>query len=189
MTDLNPYKAQNLKKSSNFFMPKKPTPFFNLDLAINFSAEIQKNDIPAKPSKLNLKDETTLLTNSMEPEVRIRIPENVLVEIIKNSNSGSVANTRNMQIIIKGVRGTLSCDLGSEFICWKEKDYLVLKSNLVKNNSSRLTNYQKILYDMFIGVTRGYKTKLKTSGVGYKGFIERERLLALHLGYSHPAFQ
>ena len=46
-----------------------------------------------------------------------------------------------------------------------------------------------IIYDMFIGVTKGYKTKLKTSGVGYKGVIERERLLALYLGYSHPALQ
>jgi large subunit ribosomal protein L6 len=41
---------------------------------------------------------------------------------------------------------------------------------------------------MLLGVTKGYKGKLKTVGVGYKGELTKKRLAKMALGYSHPVY-
>lgn len=39
-----------------------------------------------------------------------------------------------------------------------------------------------------LGVTKGYRAKLKTVGVGYKGGLEENHLIKTVLGYSHPVY-
>jgi large subunit ribosomal protein L6 len=39
-----------------------------------------------------------------------------------------------------------------------------------------------------LGVTKGYRGKLKTAGVGYKAGFTENRLVNMMLGYSHPVY-
>jgi large subunit ribosomal protein L6 len=41
---------------------------------------------------------------------------------------------------------------------------------------------------IFLGITKGYKGKLKTVGVGYKGELYKDQLIRLVVGYSHPVY-
>jgi large subunit ribosomal protein L6 len=41
---------------------------------------------------------------------------------------------------------------------------------------------------VFFGITKGYKGKLKTFGVGYKGELYKDPLVRVVIGYSHPVY-
>ena len=40
----------------------------------------------------------------------------------------------------------------------------------------------------FFGITKGYKGKLKTVGVGYKGEFYKDQLIKMMAGYSHSIY-
>lgn len=65
-----------------------------------------------------------------------------------------------------------------------EKQFLKITSLLNTNNYLLL----KQIHQSLIGIMRGYKTKLKMVGVGYKAFLEPSRLLKITLGYSHTNY-
>ena len=64
----------------------------------------------------------------------------------------------------------------------------IIKVN-AKNNSRRsrgISGLTRTLIDnMVVGVTNGYTKTLEMKGVGYKADVE-DRILVLHLGFSHP---
>ncbi len=87
-------------------------------------------------------------------------------------------------LFIQGTRGTLVHRFGKNI-----QLHLGLRSLTVvfekKQTTSFLRTQKSLLYSMFVGVTKGYKEKIKTAGVGYRVNIEGTQLLTLSLGYSH----
>jgi len=43
----------------------------------------------------------------------------------------------------------------------------------------------RAIHQVLVGVAKGYKSKLKLVGVGYKAFLEEQNKLKISLGYSH----
>jgi len=65
---------------------------------------------------------------------------------------------------------------------------LAIKSNrlyiLDLESNSRKHFYFSLLRSILIGVSKGYRRKLRLIGVGFKGFIKKNQLI-LKIGYSH----
>jgi large subunit ribosomal protein L6 len=45
--------------------------------------------------------------------------------------------------------------------------------------------FQRLIYNMVIGVTKGFEKQLEVNGVGFKVALSGKKLI-LHLGFSHP---
>lgn len=106
-------------------------------------------------------------------QAQIKVPSNVSLVIGKDN-----------KILVTGIRGSLIHTFGTELSFERKETVLVVSSS----EEAGLTNFSTqvgILYQMMVGVTRGYKEKIKTSGVGYRAVLEEEQLLTLFLGYSH----
>jgi len=90
------------------------------------------------------------------------------------------------KVLVTGIRGSLIHQFGSDLAFEKNEDILVISFSK-ETSSTAFSTQIGILYRMLVGVTRGYKEKIKTSGVGYRGVLEEKQLLTLFLGYSHRA--
>lgn len=107
--------------------------------------------------------------------VRVEIPSYISLEIGKNN-----------KVLVTGIRGSLIHCFDLDLSLEKKGQSLFISSL----NETRVTTFCTqvgILYRMLVGVTREYKEKIKTSGVGYRGVLEESQLLTLFLGYSHRA--
>jgi len=60
--------------------------------------------------------------------------------------------------------------------------YLVCSHHL---KFARFSIAVRAIHQVLVGVAKGYKSKLKLVGVGYKAFLEEENKLKISLGYSH----
>src|SRR5699024_11502715 len=58
-------------------------------------------------------------------------------------------------------------------------------SNDLKKMKSLHGLTRTLIYNMIVGVTKGYEKVLEINGVGYRGAKQGKKLV-LNLGYSHP---
>lgn len=104
----------------------------------------------------------------------VKIPQGVQVTL-----SGTIVK-------IKGPLGLLEQNtLGNVDV--KIEDGKVLVNRKSDSNQDRAYHglYQRLIANMIIGVTQGYKKELEIIGVGYKAALEGANLV-MQLGYSHP---
>ncbi len=81
---------------------------------------------------------------------------------------------------VTGPLGTvLKKKYGFELLQKDSKLYILLK-----NKELNINFYFAMLRNLFLGVSKGYRKKLKLVGVGYRASIKDNKLL-LNIGYSH----
>lgn len=144
------------------------------DLPLFFSQQFLKkiNQMQTKPLiQAPVTPASDLVSNKQL--VRVEIPRYISLEIGKNNN-----------VMVTGIRGSLIHRFGLN-VSFEKKGQLLSISSSDKNNLTDFSTQIGIVYRMLVGVTRGYKEKIKTSGVGYRGVLEEGGLLTLSLGYSH----
>lgn len=112
-----------------------------------------------------------------------------------NNNSLSIVIPKEVEITwgvnfvkIKGPLGTVIKQKGNlEFAIENSRLYLLSSSNEEKDNEKKLFHLS-LLRALIIGVSKGYKQKLRLVGVGYRAQIIENNLehqLSLKIGYSH----
>lgn len=102
----------------------------------------------------------------------IKIPQNVKISI------------ENQNIYFEGLLGKLSLTFTNDIFFFFKKNQLILAVNLQKNKKSILNLYNKLIKIKIKGVLQGFKLNLILKGIGFKAFIENNKLL-LKLGFSH----
>lgn len=104
----------------------------------------------------------------------ISIPQGVQV-----SQSGNIVK-------IKGPLGFLEQNtMGHVDIKIEDGKIFVNRKSDNKQDKAYHGLYQRLLSNIVIGVTKGYKKELEIVGVGYKAALEGGNLV-MQLGYSHP---
>jgi large subunit ribosomal protein L6 len=104
----------------------------------------------------------------------IKIPEGVTIEIQPN------------QVVVKGPQGELKQNFRPEIGVKKEKDQVLV----IAKGKGRLTRSlhgltRTLIANMIQGVTQGFEKTLELHGVGYRVFLEGDKL-KLTIGFSHP---
>jgi large subunit ribosomal protein L6 len=97
----------------------------------------------------------------------------------------STATSEGTQLILSSTRGDIRFIIPARFSCQIQERSL----SLFCDDLERYSEFRTLLgalYRTLLGVTKGYRVKLKTVGVGYKGRLEESDLLRIVLGYSHP---
>ena len=104
----------------------------------------------------------------------IELSSDVQVDIKENS------------IQLKGPLGTLDSPVFDGISCKQEADKLVVHCLNTKDKKYRALHgtARSLLYNNFIGVTKGWSKKLQLVGVGYRAQLKGD-VLVLALGYSH----
>jgi large subunit ribosomal protein L6 len=139
------------------------------------------NQICEGTSKQNIPS-MTFLEKKIKPldeETVMKIPSGVEAEI------RFVAQKK--ILFLKGIRGLLFHPFPCSLLLTKKEN----KLSLICTNpgdQKLFSLHRKIVYNMIVGVTKGYTQKIKTVGVGYRGNLETNKLLSLSLGYSHPIY-
>jgi large subunit ribosomal protein L6 len=106
-------------------------------------------------------------------ELSIKIPDNV--EIQANDN----------EVIVKGPKGILSVEKGSEVKVIQSSDLLDVHVPESDNSSVTSGLIRSNLNNAIIGVSKGYVKELEIVGVGYR--VEKiGNDLKFAIGYSHP---
>jgi large subunit ribosomal protein L6 len=89
--------------------------------------------------------------------------------------------------IFNSRRGGIRILIPSQFRCLIHKQTVTL-STLDPHLGGEFKTWVGAFYRAMLSVTIGYKEKLKTAGRGYKGTVEKTRLMKMVLGYSHPIY-
>ena len=101
--------------------------------------------------------------------VEIKLPDNV------NINWGSDF------VSVQGPLGVLIKKRGNFYLAQKENSVFLWTPDNLQHKESF---YLSLLNRMIVGVSRGFRQRLKLVGVGFKASL-RENILVLKLGYSH----
>ncbi|XBT18140.1 MAG: 50S ribosomal protein L6 [Candidatus Shikimatogenerans sp. Tser] len=93
---------------------------------------------------------------------------------------------KNNIFYVKGNLGKLKLKINKKVILFFKKKYIYLK---IKNKKSIKEKslyglYRTLIYNMIIGVSKGFKKKLLIIGLEYK-VIKHKNTLEFYLGYSH----
>jgi large subunit ribosomal protein L6 len=105
----------------------------------------------------------------------LKIPENVKIFIYKR------------QIFFKGFFGILTLKYINDILVFLKGNELILNFKKIKNKKSILNLYFKLIKIKIKGVLQGFKLNLILSGIGFKIFIENDKLI-LKLGFSHSIY-
>ena len=89
-------------------------------------------------------------------------------------------------VILTGCQGSIRIPFSDPFFCQIKNRTLHLTCADVRSEV-QFTTLVGAIYRAMFGVTKGFRNKLKTVGVGYKGILTENQLLKLTLGYSHPS--
>lgn len=90
-------------------------------------------------------------------------------------------------VILTGCQGSIRIPFSDPFYCQIKNRTLHLTCADVRSEV-QFTTLVGAIYRAMFGVTKGFRNKLKTVGVGYKGILTENQLLKLTLGYSHPVY-
>jgi large subunit ribosomal protein L6 len=92
----------------------------------------------------------------------------------------------NKNIEVSGPKGKLNLNLRPEIKLEKKDDLLLVNLNEeIKEHEAMRGLYRVLIYNMFIGVTKGYIKKLEVIGTGYKVNVEGNMVI-LNVGFSNP---
>lgn len=97
----------------------------------------------------------------------------------------STVTSEGTQLLLSSTGGEMRFIIPARFSCRIQERSLSLFCEDLEQYSEFRTLLGG-LYRTLLGVTKGYRVKLKTVGVGYKGRLEENDLLRIVLGYSHP---
>lgn len=90
------------------------------------------------------------------------------------------------KVTVKGPKGTLEKVLPQEMDIKVEGNAVVVeRPNDLKKMKSLHGLTRTLIYNMVVGVTKGYEKVLEVNGVGYRAQKQGKKLV-LSLGYSHP---
>ena len=104
----------------------------------------------------------------------ISLPKDVVVKI------------DNGEVTIKGPKGELRRNLGSDISISQEKDTLVVaRANDERDVRARHGLMRALVANMVTGVTKGYEKGIDIVGVGYRAQKTGDKVV-LNVGYSHP---
>lgn len=102
----------------------------------------------------------------------IIIPNNIQIKI------------KNQQIYFESLLGTLFLKNNNSIYFFKKQKELMLAFLSQKNKKSILNLNNKLIKIKMRGVLQGFKFHLILKGIGFKSFVEKDKLI-LKLGYSH----
>jgi large subunit ribosomal protein L6 len=89
-------------------------------------------------------------------------------------------------LTIKGPKGQLSKSLPDGVSVVKEENTLKVSATNKSIKSQQLYGlYRRLISNMIVGVTEGFKKKLSLQGVGYRSQVQGKKLI-LSVGFSHP---
>lgn len=89
-----------------------------------------------------------------------------------------------LNVTITGKFGTLTRTLPNDIEIIVDQDCIKVKpTDIAQRNRSGL--FRSLICNMVVGVSEQFTQELNLKGVGYRASIE-DKLLILHLGYSHP---
>jgi large subunit ribosomal protein L6 len=104
----------------------------------------------------------------------IPLPKDVVVKI------------ENGEVIVKGPKGELRRNLGSDISISMEKNTLVVaRANDERDVRARHGLMRALVFNMVTGVTKGYEKGIDIVGVGYKVQKTGDKVV-FNVGYSHP---
>ncbi len=93
-----------------------------------------------------------------------------------------------INIEVSGPKGKLNLKLRPEVVLEKKDDLLIVNlSKEIKAFEAMRGLYRMLIYNMIIGVTKGYSKKLEIIGTGYKANVEGNKVV-LNVGYSNPNY-
>lgn len=89
-------------------------------------------------------------------------------------------------VTVKGPKGTLSQDIGTDISCKVENGHIVFsRESDQKEIRSKHGLYRALVNNMVKGVTHGFTRSLIIFGIGYKAQVNGNKLV-LNIGFSHP---
>ncbi|HUW21348.1 MAG TPA: 50S ribosomal protein L6 [Candidatus Bathyarchaeia archaeon] len=104
----------------------------------------------------------------------IEIPENVTVK----TDAGSIT--------VSGPLGTLEAKIVAELSLETDQGRLLVKRRDDSKRSKSLHGLvRSLIFNMILGVSKGWQKELEIQGTGYRAKIEKGNLI-LSLGFSHP---
>ena len=91
------------------------------------------------------------------------------------------------QFIFKSSRGDVRILIPAKFS--SSVDQRTVRFNFIPPQwQAEIKTLMGAFHRVFFGITKGYKGKLKTVGVGYKGELYKDQLIRMVVGYSHPVY-
>ena len=91
------------------------------------------------------------------------------------------------QFIFKSSRGDVRILIPAKFS--SSVDQRTVRFNFIPLQlQAEIKTLMGAFHRVFFGITKGYKGKLKTVGVGYKGELYKDQLIRMVVGYSHPVY-
>jgi large subunit ribosomal protein L6 len=97
-----------------------------------------------------------------------------------------VVKIDNGEVTVKGPKGELHRNLGSDISISQEKDTLVVaRANDERDVRARHGLMRALVANMVIGVTKGYEKGIDIVGVGYR-VVKTGDKVVFNVGYSHP---
>ena len=102
--------------------------------------------------------------------------------------AGITVDIKNGLVTVKGPKGELSQDIGSEIVAKVEESQVKVERPTEQKRHKALHGlYRSLINNMDEGVNAGYKKELELVGVGYKANVQNN-VLELNLGYSHSIY-
>jgi len=90
------------------------------------------------------------------------------------------------QVKVKGPKGELARDFGTQVLVTKEDNTLTVSAqNETKAARALWGTYRMHLANMVKGVTEDFNKQLQIEGIGYRAAIEGKNLV-LNMGFTHP---
>lgn len=89
-------------------------------------------------------------------------------------------------LTIKGPKGQLSKAVPDSVTVIQEGNLIKVSASNKSIKSQQLYGlYRRLISNMIMGVTEGFKKKLNLQGVGYRSQVQGKKLI-LNVGFSHP---
>jgi len=112
----------------------------------------------------------------------IKIEQNVQVEILTGGRYG------HQKVIVKGPKGELSEDIRRGVdIALKNGEILLTAKNDIKLSKCYHGLYRTLIFNMVVGVTKGFTKVLQMVGVGYRALLKGNDI-ELSIGLNHPVY-
>ena len=89
-------------------------------------------------------------------------------------------------VTVKGAKATLTREIHPNMnVAMEGNEILVTRPNDDKQNRALHGLTRRLIHNMVVGVTEGFKKELSVQGVGYR--VQKQgKDLVMNLGYSHP---
>lgn len=190
--------SKNILLKNEQFEPKK----LKIDLLGFLEQRFQKFDLRGQEKKIESEKISKKEENEFLPSWIIEIPKEIKATVQKIGNGTFLIFQTDRGILHHRLpyRFPLVVKKTTEGQLWKVTACLdeTTLAHKVDSTKSSLEENIRIIYQILVGLSRGYKKKIKMVGVGYKAFLEKSNLekekpnskehLKITLGYSHTNF-